>query len=122
MVPTDEEIEATMAKSRELSAQVEKLTAEALDPAKDLGKLKDAFDQELQKFVTFTKQPDAPIGTGLQSLMLAVETIADFGAVEVAAAEGLAGKDAGTKGAPGAPNSGAMGLLRSGPPRRGVRI
>jgi hypothetical protein len=106
---TDHEIEATQRKSAELEAELAKLMDDALDPAKNMSVVAEAADKEIARFTEVLKSKDAPQG---ECLGAAIELIADWSDVELAALEGL--KEA------GALKSSAQSTpTRSSAPRRG---
>jgi hypothetical protein len=112
MPTSDEEIERTLKQSREISAQIDALAKQALDPAKQIGPLFETFKQHAEQFGEVIQTPGARPGTGERCLGITFELIGDFAEFEGVALEAMDGKQG--------PKPASSGGAR--PMRRGMRI
>jgi hypothetical protein len=113
MPPTDEEIEATRKLSQEILEQSERLIAEALDPAKQLGPLFDQLDNQVRELAELGSQ-ETSMENAMGCLTAAATVIADWTEMEAMVVDD---KDGGANGA-SKPGGTAARPAR----RRGMRV
>ena len=113
MSTTEETVEQTLAKSRDLAEQLELLERQINDPGRQIEPLFAELEQECARLGEALQTKGSRPGTGYDALAAAMEMLADFGAAETKALEVLDGP-AGGSSKPAAPARPAQ--------RRGLRI
>jgi hypothetical protein len=111
---TDQEIEATLKRAKEIDDQIAQLVRQAQD--RNLDDLFASADKEFERFSGVLKAENPPAGTGPACFDAAITLIADWSEVEVAALEGMHEADGGKS-----PGSAKTAPARAGQ-RRGMRI
>jgi hypothetical protein len=110
---TEQEIEATLARSKEIDEQIAQLLKQAKE--RNLNELFDSADNQFARFAGVLAAQNPPAGTGPACFDATVELIADWAGMEVAAIEGMDEADGGSSAKPkSAPSRPAQ--------RRGMRI